>query len=168
MTRRPADPHTIAARTGVDSDTAHGAVMPPLYLSSNYSFAGFDQKRKYDYSRSGNPTRDVPPIAAGITNYVTLADDHMLIEFQVQRRDPTPATCVLRARARDSFDVGYAVVELPTAEGRTSHSFDMRTAYRPFVGELLGCSIDGPPDVSGSQFRPGVVPPEQPWTAPSR
>ena len=28
--RRPADPHTIAARTGVDTDTAHGAVMPPL------------------------------------------------------------------------------------------------------------------------------------------
>jgi cystathionine gamma-synthase len=63
MTRRrpsrSANPHTIAARTGVDSDTAHGAVMPPLYLSSNYSFAGFEQKRKYDYSRSGNPTRDV-------------------------------------------------------------------------------------------------------------
>ena len=56
---RPADPRTIAARSGVDKDTAHGAVMPPLYLSSNYSFAGFDQKRKYDYSRSGNPTRDV-------------------------------------------------------------------------------------------------------------
>ena len=59
MTHRPANPHTIAARTGVDTDTAHGSVMPPLYLSSNYSFAGFDQKRKYDYSRSGNPTRDV-------------------------------------------------------------------------------------------------------------
>ncbi len=59
MTTRPASPHTIAARTGVDTDTAHGAVMPPLYLSSNYSFAGFEQKRKYDYSRSGNPTRDV-------------------------------------------------------------------------------------------------------------
>mgnify|MGYP000232800411 FL=1 len=59
MTARIANPHTIAARTGVDTDTAHGAVMPPLYLSSNYSFAGFDQKRKYDYSRSGNPTRDV-------------------------------------------------------------------------------------------------------------
>ena len=56
---RFASPHTIAARTGVDTDTAHGAVMPPLYLSSNYSFAGFEQKRKYDYSRSGNPTRDV-------------------------------------------------------------------------------------------------------------
>ena len=32
---RPADPRTIAARSGVDTDTAHGAVMPPLYLSSN-------------------------------------------------------------------------------------------------------------------------------------
>lgn len=53
------DPRTIAARTGVDQDTAHGAVMPPLYLSSNYSFAGFQQKRQYDYSRSGNPTRDL-------------------------------------------------------------------------------------------------------------
>jgi cystathionine gamma-synthase len=51
--------HTTCARSGVDQDTAHGAVMPPLYLSSNYSFAGFEQKRKYDYSRSGNPTRDV-------------------------------------------------------------------------------------------------------------
>lgn len=40
-------------------DTAHGVVMPPLYLSSNYSFAGFDQKRNTPGSRSGNPTRDV-------------------------------------------------------------------------------------------------------------
>jgi len=56
---RPQDVRTLCARSGVDQDTAHGAVMPPLYLSSNYSFAGFEQKRKYDYSRSGNPTRDV-------------------------------------------------------------------------------------------------------------
>ena len=56
---RPHDVRTLCARSGVDQDTAHGAVMPPLYLSSNYSFAGFEQKRKYDYSRSGNPTRDV-------------------------------------------------------------------------------------------------------------
>ncbi|HZP65752.1 MAG TPA: cystathionine gamma-synthase [Rudaea sp.] len=56
MSRRAA---TIAARAGVDVDAAHGAVMPPVYLSTNYSFAGFGQKRGYDYTRSGNPTRDV-------------------------------------------------------------------------------------------------------------
>jgi cystathionine gamma-synthase len=50
---------TTAVRAGVDSDSQHGSVMPPLYLSSNYSFAGLGEKREYDYSRSGNPTRDL-------------------------------------------------------------------------------------------------------------
>ncbi|WP_420471636.1 cystathionine gamma-synthase [Brevundimonas sp. FT23042] len=54
-----AHPCTTAARHGVNNDPAHGAVMPPLYLSSNYSFDGLEGKRKYDYTRSGNPTRDV-------------------------------------------------------------------------------------------------------------
>ena len=49
---------TRTVRAGVDTDRQHGAVMPPLYLSSNYSFTGLDGKREYDYSRSGNPTRD--------------------------------------------------------------------------------------------------------------
>lgn len=50
---------TIACRVGIDSDPTHGAVMPPLYLSANYSFSDFNEKRQFDYSRSGNPTRSV-------------------------------------------------------------------------------------------------------------
>ena len=50
---------TTAVRAGIDHDTAFGAVTPPLVLSSNFSFAGFGEKRSYDYSRSGNPTRDL-------------------------------------------------------------------------------------------------------------
>ena len=50
---------TTAVRAGIDRDPAFGAVTPPLVLSSNFSFAGFDQKRQYDYTRSGNPTRDL-------------------------------------------------------------------------------------------------------------
>ncbi len=49
---------TRAVRAGIDSDTAHGAVVPPIVLSTNFSFAGFGEKRRYDYTRSGNPTRD--------------------------------------------------------------------------------------------------------------
>jgi cystathionine gamma-synthase len=49
---------TRAVRAGIDSDTAFGSVAPALILSANFSFEGFDQKRRYDYSRSGNPTRD--------------------------------------------------------------------------------------------------------------
>jgi cystathionine gamma-synthase len=52
-------PATTAVRAGIDRDTAHGAVVPPIVLSSNFSFAGFNEKRQYDYTRSGNPTRDL-------------------------------------------------------------------------------------------------------------
>ncbi|HTM70869.1 MAG TPA: cystathionine gamma-synthase [Luteimonas sp.] len=50
---------TLAVRAGIDRDEAFGAVTPPIVLSSNFSFAGFNQKRCYDYTRSGNPTRDL-------------------------------------------------------------------------------------------------------------
>ncbi|MGB5331519.1 MAG: cystathionine gamma-synthase, partial [Woeseiaceae bacterium] len=49
---------TGAVRASIESDTQHGAVVPPLHLSSNFAFAGFGEKRQYDYTRSGNPTRD--------------------------------------------------------------------------------------------------------------
>jgi cystathionine gamma-synthase len=56
---KTASPATRAVNIGIDSDPAHGAVMPPIYLSSNYTFEGFGKKRTYDYARSGNPTRQV-------------------------------------------------------------------------------------------------------------
>jgi cystathionine gamma-synthase len=52
-------PATRAVRAGIDRDTAFGAVVPPIVLSSNFSFDGFGGKRTYDYTRSGNPTRDL-------------------------------------------------------------------------------------------------------------
>jgi cystathionine gamma-synthase len=50
---------TVAVRHGIEADKHHGAVVPPLYLSTTYSFADFDTKRDYDYGRSGNPNRDI-------------------------------------------------------------------------------------------------------------
>ncbi|GAB2503445.1 O-succinylhomoserine (thiol)-lyase [Pseudoxanthomonas sangjuensis] len=52
-------PATAAVRAGIDRDSAYGAVTPPIVLSSNFSFDGFGNKRPYDYTRSGNPTRDL-------------------------------------------------------------------------------------------------------------
>jgi len=49
---------TRSVRASIESDTQHGAVVPPLHLSSNFAFAGFAEPRQYDYTRSGNPTRD--------------------------------------------------------------------------------------------------------------
>lgn len=57
-TPKNAHQETLAVRAAIDSDTQHGAVIPPLYLSSNFSFEGYGKPRPYDYTRSGNPTRD--------------------------------------------------------------------------------------------------------------
>lgn len=54
----PIQPATAAVRAALESDTQHGAVIPPLHLSSTFTFAGLGEKRGYDYTRSGNPTRD--------------------------------------------------------------------------------------------------------------
>ena len=58
LTARSSTGTTRVVRAGVESDQQHGAVVPPLHLSSNYAFEGFGEKRQYDYTRSGNPTRD--------------------------------------------------------------------------------------------------------------
>jgi cystathionine gamma-synthase len=53
------DAITRAVRAGLESDDVTGAVVPPIHLSSTYAFRGYGDKRAYDYSRSGNPTRDL-------------------------------------------------------------------------------------------------------------
>ncbi|MGU3796480.1 O-succinylhomoserine (thiol)-lyase [Vibrio diabolicus] len=50
-------PATIAVRTGIESDSQYHAVVPPIYLSTNYGFPAFGEVPKYDYTRSGNPNR---------------------------------------------------------------------------------------------------------------
>ena len=54
-----ADAITRAVRAGLESDDITGAVVPPIHLSATYAFRGYGEKRAYDYSRSGNPTRDL-------------------------------------------------------------------------------------------------------------
>lgn len=55
-TRQPA---TIAVRTGIESDSQYHAVVPPIYLSTNFGFPAFGEVPTYDYTRSGNPNRSL-------------------------------------------------------------------------------------------------------------
>jgi cystathionine gamma-synthase len=49
---------TIAVQAGINSDPVHGAVTPALHLSANFAFDDFGVPGRYEYTRSGNPTRD--------------------------------------------------------------------------------------------------------------
>lgn len=114
---------TIACSAGVDADEAHGAVMPPLYLSANYSFAGFGEKRDFDYSRSGNPTRSqladaIAKLEGGagavITSSGMAAVDLVLSLLEPGARIVAPHDCyggtwrLFQARARKrAIEVAY-------------------------------------------------------------
>jgi cystathionine gamma-synthase len=54
----PLQQQTQAVRAGLECDDATGCVVPPIHLTSTFAFRAFGEKRGYDYTRSGNPTRD--------------------------------------------------------------------------------------------------------------
>ena len=85
-------PQTISAAYGVATDAGFGSVAPPIYLSSTYEFAGYDQPRRYDYGRAGNPTRDLLAEALakleGGAGAVITASAMAALDLLVGRRRP--------------------------------------------------------------------------------
>jgi len=53
------DAATIAVQSGLNSDTNHNSVVAPIYLATNFEFDTITNKPSFDYSRGGNPTRDL-------------------------------------------------------------------------------------------------------------
>ena len=52
------DIRTKAVHTGVYKDKSYNSVTTPIYPSSTFYFDKIGQNKGYDYTRSGNPTRD--------------------------------------------------------------------------------------------------------------
>lgn len=49
---------TAIIQAGIGEDSAHHAVIPPLYLSSTFEIGGIGHAPDFQYSRTKNPTRD--------------------------------------------------------------------------------------------------------------
>jgi cystathionine beta-lyase/cystathionine gamma-synthase len=50
---------TRLAHTGIDRDERTGAISTPIYQSATFRHPGLGQSTGFDYSRSGNPTRQM-------------------------------------------------------------------------------------------------------------
>lgn len=80
---------TTAVRAGINSDQQHGAVIPAIHLSSTYALKGFNEKRQFDYSRTGNPTRatfaqaiaDLEQGALGIVTSTGMSAVHLICQL---------------------------------------------------------------------------------------
>lgn len=116
-------PQTIAAANGIAADEAFGAVVPPIYLSSTFAFAGFEQPRGHEYTRTSNPSRDlladtVAKLEGG-AGAVMLASGMAAVDLVLARLKPdqlviAPHDCyggtyrLLSARRdRGQFDVSF-------------------------------------------------------------
>ena len=80
---------TSAVRAGINTDKHHGAVVAPIHLSSTYSLKGFNEKRQFDYSRTGNPTRalfaqaiaDLEQGSIGIVTSTGMSSVHLICQL---------------------------------------------------------------------------------------
>ncbi len=94
--------------------------------------------------------------------------DRLDITFDVTKPAGLTVACVLRAQDAQRVDLGYAQAELRSAQEYVQLTYQMRVIGPASYVEILACGPSGEPlRVPPPAFPPGVVPPEQPWTAPA-
>lgn len=117
-------------RTGLGTDPVHGAVVPPIYLSSNYAFEAPGRPRAYDYSRSGNPTRDllgeaVAQLEGGVGATI-LASGLAAITLIAEAYVPTGGLVLVQ---HDAYGGTWRLFQMLAAQGRFRVAFvDVNTA----------------------------------------
>lgn len=131
---------TRAVRAALETDTQYGAVVPPLYLSSNFAFRGFGDKRDYDYTRSGNPSRDA--LADALTELeggqgaVVTASGMAALTLLVQRLQPGD----LLIAPHDCYGGTYRLFDALSQQGR----FTLRFVDQTDLGALEEACAAGP------------------------
>lgn len=142
---------TQAAQIGLEWDTRTGAVTVPIYQTATFRHPGLGQSTGYDYSRSGNPTRQAleEGIArldggargfafasgmAAITNllYLFSRGDHLVVT-----EDLYGGTCRLFDQLFNQFGLSFTYVD-------TSDVAAVREAIRPETKALFVESLTNP------------------------
>lgn len=102
-----------------------------------------------------------PAVTASLLTYRVVSPEQVLIIFEVTRPAEQAVTCVLRAQDIDHHDVGYATITIPPGPALVRGEYSLATRTNAVVGEVLGCSAEGPPRVPAPQFPPGTANPPQ-------
>lgn len=142
---------TQAAQIGLDWDTRTGAVTVPIYQTATFRHPGLGQSTGYDYSRSGNPTRQAleEGIArldggargfayasgmAAIANLLLLfkSGDHLVVT-----EDLYGGTCRLFDQILVQYGLSFTYVD-------TSDPEAVRDAIRPETRALFVESLTNP------------------------
>jgi cystathionine gamma-synthase len=131
---------TAAVRAAIETDRQHGAVIPPLHLSSNYTFEALGEKRQYDYTRTGNPTRDALASALseleGGAGAVVTSSGMAALNLVAQLLEPGD----LLIAPHDCYGGTYRLFDSLAAKGH----FDVRFVDQTDEGALRAACESGP------------------------
>lgn len=105
------------------------------------------------------------PVEYRLVAWDVVAPDHVDVTLSVDKPQDAAVTCVIRAQDENRIDLGYATVELPVGSPSDLLTYPLRTLAPAFTVEVLGCAVGAAPGVAPPQFPPGVVAPQQPWSA---
>jgi cystathionine gamma-lyase len=121
---------TLAIHAGQSPDPTHGAVMTPVVLSSTFAQPEPGKPLRYDYSRSGNPTREALEgclaaleggahgfaFASGCGGATTLLHTLSPGDHVVCGDDVYGGTYRLMRRVMEPFGIGVTFADLRTTE----------------------------------------------------
>ncbi|HEY3309711.1 MAG TPA: PLP-dependent aspartate aminotransferase family protein [Desulfuromonadaceae bacterium] len=142
---------TQAVQIGLEWDTRTGAVSVPIYQTATFRHPGLGQSTGYDYSRSGNPTRQalengIARLEGGSRGFAyasgMAAIANLLLLFRsgdhiVVTEDLYGGTCRLFDKVYNQFGLTFSYVD-------TSNAAAVKAAIRPETKALFVESLTNP------------------------
>lgn len=142
---------TQAAQIGLEWDTRTGAVTVPIYQTATFRHPGLGQSTGYDYTRSGNPTRQaleegIARLEGGARGFAyssgMAAIANLLLLFKkgdhlVVTEDLYGGTCRLFDQIFTQYDLTFTYVDTSDLEA-------VRQAIRPETKALFVESLTNP------------------------
>lgn len=142
---------TQAAQIGLEWDTRTGAVTVPIYQTATFRHPGLGQSTGYDYTRSGNPTRQaleegIARLEGGARGFAyasgMAAIANLLLLFKkgdhlVVTEDLYGGTCRLFDQIFTQYELSFTYVDTSDIEA-------VRAAIRPETKALFVESLTNP------------------------
>lgn len=102
-----------------------------------------------------------PETQSKLLAFRVISPQQVDVIFEVRRNSLDETYCVLRARAIDHTDVGYAQVRITPGRDYVQLTYPLATYAEATSAEVLDCTAGEPPRVDPPGFLPGTTNPPQ-------
>ena len=102
-----------------------------------------------------------PDTQSKLLAFRVISPQQVDVIFEVRRNSLDETYCVLRARAIDHTDVGYAQVRITPGRDYVQATYPLATYAEATSAEVLDCAAGEPPRVDPPGFLPGTANPPQ-------